>query len=161
MQGANGRDRVDPSPRDLHQNTCEKEKVSEEDRTTYLAPRGILRSSRSASTEGYGRIGRLIFVERRSRSDGWRETCIKPSDGAGRLRKNTIASRSSRDRGAIEPRSRLRWQEAGAESSPVDRQTIDEARAARSSLIAAQFSRDHGENRGMIVAKIMAIPPRN
>ena len=68
-----------------------------------------------------------------------------------------IASRSSHDRGAIEPRSRLRWHQAGAESFPVDRQTIDDARAARSSPIAPQFNRDHGENRGMIVAKTMAI----
>ena len=47
--GRNGRDHVDPSPRDLHQNTCLKKGLSEVDRTTYLTPRGILRSCRSLS----------------------------------------------------------------------------------------------------------------
>ena len=52
--------------------TCAKGDLSEDNRTTYLAPRGILRSSRSASIEGLEliAIGRLIFIERQSRSDG-------------------------------------------------------------------------------------------
>ena len=98
--------------------------LSDVDRTTYHAPRGILRSSRSASIEGLEliAIGRLIFIERRSRSDGWRWTQImivahgisesrsfiqlELSDGyEDTLKNSTITVRSNRDRGAIELRS--------------------------------------------------------
>ena len=102
-------------------------------------------------------------------SDGWSSSRgDRDRTAGGRLASNHRTAlddwgrtRSRRDRAAIAARSRLRWHQAGAESFPVDRQTIDDARAARSSPIAPQFSRDHGENRGMIVAKIMAISPRN
>ena len=79
-----GYDRVDPSPRDQQSTTCAITHLSDVDRKALRTPRGIPRSGGSLSTEGFGRmitIGRLIFVERRSQSDGWRETRIKSSDG--------------------------------------------------------------------------------
>ena len=57
------------------------------------------------------------------------------SDGVEGLWKNsTIATRSSRDRGAIEPRSRGLGRGIGADSFPIDRPVIDEALTPRSTL---------------------------
>ena len=50
-----------------------------------------------------------------------------------RMRRGTEATWQGRrwpPRGAIEPRSRRFWCGIGADSSPIDRQAIDEARAS-------------------------------
>ena len=124
MRSGRLRSRGPESMRSSNPSRAQKGDLSDNDRMTYLVPRGILRSSRSASIEGLEliAIGRLIFIERRSRSDGWRWTRImivahgigesrsfiqlELSDGYEDTWKNsTIAVRSNRDRGAIEPRS--------------------------------------------------------
>ena len=68
------------------------------------------------------------------------------SNGGGTSWKNsTITARSSRDHGAIEPQSRRFWRGIVRDSSPIDRQAIDEALASRLT-----------PDRGAIVAKIAA-----
>ena len=81
------------------------------------------------------------------------------SDGVEGLWKNsTIATRSSRDRGAIEPRSRGLGRENWADSFPIDRPVIEEALTPRSTPdrdpIVARSWRKSRRKRGKSEAKL-------
>ena len=118
MRSGRLRSRGHESTRSSNPSHAQKGDLSDDNRTTYLAPHGILRSSRSASIEGLEliAIGRLIFIERRSRSDGWRRTRIViAAHGIGESRSFIQLEPIGRfrgfveelyDRGPIEPRSR-------------------------------------------------------
>ena len=121
-------DRVDPSPRDLHQSTCLKKGISENDQEAYLMTRGGTRYVGSPSRFDHDFIGCWFIGRSRSshQSDGWRWTLLtivahwiegsrssiqlKLHRTAGYDRKGTprsrpdrtaIATRSSCDRGSF------------------------------------------------------------
>ena len=70
-------DRVDLSPRDLHQSTCLKKGISENDQEAYLMTRGGTTYVGSPSQFDHGFIGHWFIGRLRSssrsshRSDGW------------------------------------------------------------------------------------------
>ena len=66
MRSGRLRSRGPESTRSSNPSRAQKGDLSDDNRTTYLAPRGVLRSSRSASIEGLELIAirRLIFIER-------------------------------------------------------------------------------------------------
>ena len=86
----------------IHQTRAKKEGLRDEDRTTYLAPRGNPRTSRSASNR------RAIDLHQTAAAIWSKSIEIGLyRDAVEELRdRAAIAARSSRDRGAIEPRSR-------------------------------------------------------
>ena len=186
-----GYDRVDPSPRDQQNNTCVNLVLSGRDRSAYLTPHGDARSVGSSSkgmpldrdrtvhspdvssdgSEVSWKNSTIALRSNRDRgtieprsgsfrgriasrqSDANRRTTKKTrgplqssgfsSNVGGTSWKNSmIAARSSSDRGAIEPRSRRFWRGIVGDSSPIDRQAIDEA-------LASQLTHD----RGPIVAR--------
>ena len=156
---------------------AQKGDLSDDNHTTYLAPRGILRSSRSASIEGLDLIAIkwLIFIERRSRSDGWRRTRIviaaqgsvnpdrssnwSPSDGLEASWKNsTIAVRSNCDRGAIEPRS------GSLRDAIASSRSENDQRLTRTSIVARSWvflRRKSWPFRSKIEAKLWLIPSQS
>ena len=123
MRSGRLRSRGPESTRSSNPSRAKKGDLSDYNRTTYLAPRGILISSRSASIEGLELIAirRLIFIERRSRSDGWRRTRIViAAHGIGESRsfiqlepigRFTGFVEELHDCGPIEPRS---WHDRAA-----------------------------------------------
>ena len=124
-------------------------------RTTYRAPRGSLKTFRSASTLKTSDSSNGCDCSQTGDTRGAIWIGGSSSDGMEGLWKNsTIAARSNRDRGAIEPRSTFFQRHHIAKRSEHDRWPT------RTSIEARSRS-DRGPIVGLLEAKIADILKRN
>ena len=141
-----GYDRVDPSPRDHQSTTCAITHLSDVDRKALRTPRGIPRSGGSSSNQSLEMHLTAAIIRKHDR----RITIGRCGNDEEEPRdRAAIAARSSRDRGAIEPRSHTLCRGIDHARADADRWSFRSTIDARSKPDRAEIVVNRGGNRGL------------